>query len=282
MNMLKQFAEELKAQKLLLEISIEDIYEKTRIDKKYLEAMENGDFEIMPQVYMRAFIRKYAEAVNLDPNEAILKYDAARSGKLFETVSSDDMNDNSDDEVDNEKQGRQSPNNVSETKVNPIIILGFVILIVLSFASYFVFFDSDNEEIIVEKPIEEILSERGDSTETLRFEINQEELDAQAKMENMFSNQDSLVLKINAVDTVWIQIMTDQGKQVEYILHPKRSKTIKAKSKIDILIGNTGGVEFLLNDKKIDFVGKKGEIKSVIIDSRGLRFPQNKEIITNE
>jgi len=280
--MLKQFAEELKAQKLLLEISIEDIYEKTRIDKKYLEAMENGDFEIMPQVYMRAFIRKYAEAVNLDPNEAILKYDAARSGKLFETVSSDDMNDNSDDEVDNEKQGRQSPNNVSETKVNPIIILGFVILIVLSFASYFVFFDSDNEEIIVEKPIEEILSERGDSTETLRFEINQEELDAQAKMENMFSNQDSLVLKINAVDTVWIQIMTDQGKQVEYILHPKRSKTIKAKSKIDILIGNTGGVEFLLNDKKIDFVGKKGEIKSVIIDSRGLRFPQNKEIITNE
>ena len=280
--MLKQFAEELKAQKLLLEISIEDIYEKTRIDKKYLEAMENGDFEIMPQVYMRAFIRKYAEAVNLDPNEAILKYDAARSGKLFETVSSDDMNDNSDDDVDNEKQGRQSPNNVSETKVNPIIILGFVILIVLSFASYFVFFDSDNEEIIVEKPIEEILSERGDSTETLRFEINQEELDAQAKMENMFSNQDSLVLKINAVDTVWIQIMTDQGKQVEYILHPKRSKTIKAKSKFDILIGNTGGVEFLLNDKKIDFVGKKGEIKSVIIDSRGLRFPQNKEIITNE
>jgi len=280
--MLKQFAEELKAQKLLLEISIEDIYEKTRIDKKYLEAMENGDFEIMPQVYMRAFIRKYAEAVNLDPNEAILKYDAARSGKLFETVSSDDMNDNSDDDVDNEKQGRQSPNNVSETKVNPIIILGFVILIVLSVASYFVFFDSDNEEIIVEKPIEEILSERGDSTETLRFEINQEELDAQAKMENMFSNQDSLVLKINAVDTVWIQIMTDQGKQVEYILHPKRSKTIKAKSKFDILIGNTGGVEFLLNDKKIDFVGKKGEIKSVIIDSRGLRFPQNKEIITNE
>lgn len=282
MNMLKQFAEELKAQKLLLEISIEDIYEKTRIDKKYLQAMEDGDFEIMPQVYMRAFIRKYAEAVNLDPNEVILKYDAARSGKVFEAAPTDNLNDNSEEENYNNTTPSPLPEDNSETKVNPILIIGFIVIIILSFVVYFVFVDTESEEIIVEKPIEEILSERGDTVETPRFEVNQAELNAQAKFDKLSGIQDSLVLKINAVDTVWVQILTDKNNQVEYILHPNRSKTLKAKSQFDILIGNTGGIEFLLNDKKINFVGKKGEIKSIVIDSEGLRLPNKKETVENE
>jgi cytoskeletal protein RodZ len=53
-------------------ISIEDLQETTKIRKRYLEAIEEGNYKILPgNFYVRAFIKSYAEAVGLDPNEVL-------------------------------------------------------------------------------------------------------------------------------------------------------------------------------------------------------------------
>lgn len=52
--------------------TLDNIQEKTKIQKRYLVAIEQGDFNALPgKFYVRAFIREYAEAVGLDP-EVIL------------------------------------------------------------------------------------------------------------------------------------------------------------------------------------------------------------------
>ncbi|KGX83374.1 helix-turn-helix domain-containing protein [Pontibacillus marinus] len=49
-------------------MSLDDIQNETKIQTRYLQAIEKGDFSIMPgKFYTRAFIRQYAEAVGLDP-----------------------------------------------------------------------------------------------------------------------------------------------------------------------------------------------------------------------
>lgn len=56
-------------------ISIEDLQESTKIRKRYLEAIEEGNYKILPgNFYVRAFIKSYAEAVGLDPNEVLSLY----------------------------------------------------------------------------------------------------------------------------------------------------------------------------------------------------------------
>ncbi|MEQ6389752.1 helix-turn-helix domain-containing protein [Bacillaceae bacterium S4-13-58] len=56
-------------------LTLEDIQEKTKIQKRYLQAIEKGDFSVMPgQFYTRAFIRQYAEVVDLDPTEVLDDY----------------------------------------------------------------------------------------------------------------------------------------------------------------------------------------------------------------
>lgn len=56
-------------------ISLEDLQETTKIRKTYLEAIEEGNFKVLPgNFYVRAFIKSYAEAVGLDPNEVLLLY----------------------------------------------------------------------------------------------------------------------------------------------------------------------------------------------------------------
>ncbi|KGX93323.1 hypothetical protein N781_11860 [Pontibacillus halophilus JSM 076056 = DSM 19796] len=53
-------------------LSLDDVQQETKIQKRYLQAIETGNFSIMPgKFYTRAFIRQYAEAVGLDPDEVM-------------------------------------------------------------------------------------------------------------------------------------------------------------------------------------------------------------------
>jgi cytoskeletal protein RodZ len=56
-------------------LTIEDVQDSTKILKRYLVAIEEGNYDMLPEsFYVRAFIRSYAEAVGLDPNEIIKLY----------------------------------------------------------------------------------------------------------------------------------------------------------------------------------------------------------------
>lgn len=55
--------------------SINDIQEKTKIRRRYIEAIENGDYPTLPgQFYARAFIKSYAEVLGLPSHEVLEKY----------------------------------------------------------------------------------------------------------------------------------------------------------------------------------------------------------------
>lgn len=53
-------------------LSLEEVQENTKIQKRYLQAIENNEFKILPgKFYTRAFIREYAAAVGLDPEQVM-------------------------------------------------------------------------------------------------------------------------------------------------------------------------------------------------------------------
>ncbi|GGH81989.1 cytoskeletal protein RodZ [Pullulanibacillus pueri] len=56
-------------------LSLDEIQETTKIQKRYLAAIERGDYQILPgQFYIRAFIKSYAEALGLDTQEIFSQY----------------------------------------------------------------------------------------------------------------------------------------------------------------------------------------------------------------
>jgi cytoskeletal protein RodZ len=55
--------------------SLEEIAEETKIRVRYLQAIEEGRFDLLPgHFYTRGFIKSYAEAVGLDPDELLASY----------------------------------------------------------------------------------------------------------------------------------------------------------------------------------------------------------------
>lgn len=65
----------LKEARVAQNLSLDSLQETTKIQKRYLLAIEEGNFQILPgKFYARAFIKEYAAAVGLDPNELLEEY----------------------------------------------------------------------------------------------------------------------------------------------------------------------------------------------------------------
>lgn len=65
----------LRRQREAREISLREVAEKTKISLRYLEAMEEDRFEVLPApVFAKGFLREYARYVGLSPDEVVNHY----------------------------------------------------------------------------------------------------------------------------------------------------------------------------------------------------------------
>lgn len=73
---MSELGEQLKQSRKEKNISLEEIQAITKIQKRYLEAIENGEFDKLPgSFYTKAFIKSYAEAVGLDYETLMQNYE---------------------------------------------------------------------------------------------------------------------------------------------------------------------------------------------------------------
>src|SRR3954471_818912 len=67
----------LKEARIAKNLSLDDLQEITKIQKRYLIGIEEGNYSLMPgSFYVRAFIKQYAEAVDLDPDVLFEQYNS--------------------------------------------------------------------------------------------------------------------------------------------------------------------------------------------------------------
>lgn len=56
-------------------LSIDQLHEITKIQKRHLVAIEEGNYDVLPGAfYARAFIKQYADAVGLSGEELLVEY----------------------------------------------------------------------------------------------------------------------------------------------------------------------------------------------------------------
>ena len=180
---LKKLSEELKETRVEKGFTLEQIYGRTRIDMKFLQAIETGHFDIMPEVYMKAFIKEYAAFIGLDADTTLKKFELARQGKNYndEEIKVDEeeqqtTNPETESKVFDSSTENYTPNNYNSTEVKNnnlvFIILGIVIIIIV--AVYFFFIRSTSDEIIIETPYEEIIKDQ-ESRYEVKEDMKQEE-----------------------------------------------------------------------------------------------------------
>jgi len=154
--------------------TLDNIQEKTKIQKRYLVAIEQGDFNALPgKFYARAFIREYAEAVELDPEVVLADFKEEKEIPEEEPVKYTRI-----DRTDKIKENKKS----SILSFLPTVIVIFLIIAIIVVAiMYYQKSMSDSEG-------DEVQSEETD--EIVKREENSNEKDVAEKVEEEPNNNE--------------------------------------------------------------------------------------------
>jgi hypothetical protein len=80
MVMADSLGEFLRRERELRQVTLDEIAERTKISRRYLEAIEEDRYDRLPgEAFVRGFIRSYAQVVGLDPEDALLIYNQSRA-----------------------------------------------------------------------------------------------------------------------------------------------------------------------------------------------------------
>ena len=290
--MLDRFAEQLKKARLKKGISLQQIAAKTRIDIKFLEAIDNGNFSFLPDLYVKAFLRQYAKSVDLDENETIKKYDDALNGKFIEddepkSLLEQKIEIRTDEPViPKEKQvpvfdattSANKPKSKTDDlnkKLRLLIYAAGVILV--GVVIYFTLSNRTSTIVVEEVPYEKVLEETRD-----RYEVKEEKVDSSAAIP---LNADSLVLQFintDAVDSAWVMVIHDDSFKEDFLLYPGRSKTVRARENLKFTLGNSGVIMLKLDDQQLSFEGRKGSVRHYEISRKGIQRLNSPPIIKIE
>ena len=72
---MSSFGETLKRERELRQISLREIAEATKINLRYLDALERDDFRHLPGgVFNKGFVRAYAQFIGIDPESMVTAY----------------------------------------------------------------------------------------------------------------------------------------------------------------------------------------------------------------
>ena len=279
---LKEFSEELNKAREKAGITLQKVAAKTRIDIKFLEAMEDNNFSFLPELYVKAFIKQYAKVVGLDERETLQKYLSAKEGKKKSAgeeksttggVKDSDSNETKseirkekdkpiktfDDDIDvGQKSG-------TKKKPDPIIIGGAIIgVIVITLLVYFLFLNNGNDIVIEEKPYDQVLQET--PKRFVEEKTNDNNINLQQNLEVMTLT----ISNVDSTDSAWVMVVMDDTTSREFLLLPKISTTVKAYKSFEFTLGNAGVIELLLDDKKLEFEGKRGAVRFFKLDRNGL------------
>ena len=87
------FGEELRRERELRAISLREVAEATKVNLRYLEAIERNQFEQLPGgVFNRGFVRAYAQFIGVDPEAMVNAYlleEQSKTGTV--AVARDDL-----------------------------------------------------------------------------------------------------------------------------------------------------------------------------------------------
>lgn len=261
--------------------TLDDLQEITKIQKRYLLGIENEEYNTMPgSFYVRAFIKQYAEAVDLDADEMLSLYKG--SAETVEAVEEEERQ-----KVAPTLTRSRSRSTNQLTQVMPKIIVALFIIVIILVVAFLWKHNAGNKEegplapndqiqIDQTKPKEKPSTsptkdeeEDGavDETDSDGEEQSDEEDNSQVLEHVQVSGQDAMYvlkdsdqfkLEIRTTGPSWIGV-TDENQQ-ELTTEARTMEAgesveidAKDKEKVRIRVGRTAETEIYVNGELLEY-----------------------------
>jgi cytoskeletal protein RodZ len=251
-------------------LTIDKVNQDTRIPKKYIEAIENGDLSKFPaEVYYTGNLRRYALYLGLNPAEFIEQFQNSKITPAGVT-----------------KQQETGEPRKLDIQFILVAVGSFLILILFIFALKMAEIKKINKVVVPSKPVvsKAIVPEAKPEQEN---EEQAEEAPSKAAPKKVAAPQKKaqtesaptkevvpakLKLDITCLSSTWVRVMADNAMVFEGILSQGNTSSWPAQDNFVVKVGYTPGVRIKLNGKDIDVSkGSKQEVNEIFLNKESLK-----------
>lgn len=231
--------QDLKRERELRGISLKEIAESTKINIRFLHALEEDQFDVLPgKFFTRGIIRGFAQYLGLE-EEAVLN-------KYHEALQQLDA----DDQEEDKTSTTSSPMNI--WSLIRIAAFGATVIAILV-ALFFIFRGEESQPSIQPPP-------KGTSTPSEVKPLATEKEPAEELVEEV----QEIDLDIAFHHDTWIQVHADGELIYEGIKLRGGKLRVVAQEEILIDLGNAGGLSYTLNDQRGKPLGPLGAVEKNI------------------
>lgn len=220
--------ETLRRRRAERKISLAEAQSATKINKKFLEALEEEDFDVIPtRVAAKGFLRIYATYLGINPEPLIKKLEsvAREEHTSYQSVSRSVS-----------RGGGGIKEVILKYKISRKYMYAFVLILLCLFLFIYLLWGCQSEPV-------------GEKKETPVIPKEKEE-----------TAYEGVNLLVEFLEKTWINIELDDGTSFAETFNEGDSKLWKARNWIKIKVGNAGGVYVMLNGRTLGMLGRSGEV----------------------
>lgn len=272
-------------------ITLEEVSEATKIRCKYLEAIEQEEFQVLPgEIYAKGFVTTYLKYLGIKDKPEVVAIMQAKPKEPEVPAQVEDEQEKEKKSQASRRTVQQKHYNNSRKKMPPasfeekplskrgsLIIILSVLAIVLLLGLQWVYTRSaeeqpqnnvqqqedmqkeDQQQNAAQQPENGTTSDAEDGTVT-----DQQEPVTPPEPEEPTYNGLEMKLEIlnadtSAVDQCWMQVTVD-GKKTETTMSEGQTQEFQANESIKLNLGNAGVVKVTINGEDLGTLGNKGQV----------------------
>lgn len=236
--------QELKRERELRAISLNDIAGQTRIGLRYLQALEDDRLDLLPGAFfIKSILRSYSKCIGVDENRFVNKY---HEEILLQREDLKETERRRSDETRPEPKTRRE----AARKIRWRLAAIPLVLIAAVAAYFFVLRPRTDNRPVIQRPT---VAPPQDQLLPPPAQTPRVDPDDPAKAEE-------LRLDLAFTAETWIQIAADGQVQMESIKKAGEKATFTAKKQFLIQIGNAGGFTYTINGREGIPLGVSGAV----------------------
>jgi cytoskeletal protein RodZ len=247
-------------------LTIEQLSEITKIRHYIIKAIEAGDYSVMPEIYIKSFLKTIAKYLQI--NESVLELPSEiksdkNSKNTFNLIADEPPKSLVKENINAEpliKIHKAKPKNEevekyaelfkkkNVKKVSRVGLLNYSIYSVLALAvltaivlTLINFFNKDNQSARIINI---------NNSDTLEIEQSKNNL------LSYFEKSDSLIVTAKANDTSWVRVVIDGINYIEVLMKPGQEEKWGASEYLMVDQGNVGAINFYRNGELLPMFGK--------------------------
>lgn len=281
----------LKRERELRGISLSKVHEVTRVQRKYLEAIESDNYDNLPSpAFVKGFIKSYCKHLGLDEDDAVLRYEVYIRDRTADRPGAGT-------EAPSGRPHGEAPDVISGIRPSGsrniilyLVAAGFAIIILFYLLSSWrgaevepvrsaldapeeVEKPADSAASVVEAPEKPAPAEAEPAVVQAKPPEKAPAVKAAPAREAKPAAAASAKkhrLTIEATETSWVEVRIDGDEPFDVMLRQGEKLSWLADDKIALVIGNAGGVSLEFDGKRLEPLGPSGNVARVELTGEGI------------